>query len=145
MDKLTIRGFMTAMPHTVGVQESLTTARELMRAHRIRHLPVLDGDRLVGILSDRDLALVSGLSRVDPDRVAVAEAMMRDPQCISPDSSLEWIATSMAQSKQGSVIVADHSRVVGIFTTVDALRALQELLGRARRRRRIANPTTHVR
>jgi acetoin utilization protein AcuB len=138
MDKLTIRGFMTAAPHTIGVHQPLQTARDLMRAHHIRHLPVLDGGKLVGIVSDRDLALVGSLVGVDPERLPVAEAMTPDPHTISPDSSLEWVAAEMAQSKFGSVIVVEHGRVVGIFTTVDALRALQELLGRARRRRRTA-------
>jgi acetoin utilization protein AcuB len=142
MDKLTVRSFMTATPHTLGVAKSLTTARALMRRHRIRHLPVLDGKRLVGILSERDLALIGGLSSLDLDRVTVAEAMTPEPQCISPDSSLEWVATEMARSKFGSVIVVEHGRIVGIFTTVDALRALQELLGHARRGRRIAKPRT---
>jgi acetoin utilization protein AcuB len=142
MDKLSIRGFMTASPHTIGVNQPLSAARELMHQHHIRHLPVLDGGRLVGLLSERDLALVGGLPGVNPDRVAVAEAMTPDPHCISPDSSLEWIAAEMAQSKMGSVVLVEHGRVVGIFTTVDALRALGELLGRARRRRRTTAPRT---
>lgn len=136
MDKLTVRAFMTPMPHTVGVEQPLAVAREMMREHRIRHLPVLHGGQLVGVLSERDVALVAALPGVDVERLAVGEAMTPEPHVISPDSSLEWVATEMAQLKFGSLIVVEHSRVVGIFTTVDALRALHELLARARRRRR---------
>lgn len=136
MDKLTVRAFMTPMPHTVGVQQPLAVAGDIMREHHIRHLPVLDGGRLVGILSQRDVALVAALPGVDVERVAVAEAMTPEPHTLSPDSSLEWVATEMAEHKFGSVIIVEHGRVAGIFTTVDALRALRELLGRARRRRR---------
>jgi acetoin utilization protein AcuB len=136
MDKLTVRAFMTPTPHTIGVAQPLAIARDLMHAHRIRHLPVLHGGQLVGVLSDRDVALVAALPGVDVERLAVGEAMTPDPHVMSPDSSLEWVATEMAEHKFGSVIVVEHGRVIGIFTTVDALRALRELLGRARRRRR---------
>lgn len=141
MGKLTIRAFMTPAPHTIGVDQSLATAREVMRARRIRHLPVLDGGALVGILSERDVALVGGIEGVDAAQVTVGEAMTPDPHTISPESSLEWVAAEMAQAKFGSVIVVERGHVVGIFTTVDALRALGDLLGRARRRRRNGKAT----
>lgn len=136
MDKLTIRAFMTPLPHAVAVGQPLAAARELMREHQIRHLPVLHGGQLVGVLSERDAAMIAALPGVDAERLVVGEAMTPDPHTISPDSSLEWVAAEMAQQKLGSLIVVEHGRVVGIFTTVDALRALGELLGRARRRRR---------
>jgi acetoin utilization protein AcuB len=135
MRKLTIRSFMTPAPHTIGVDQTLAAAAETMRRHRIRHLPVLDGGRLVGLISERDIAMIGGLSDVNPARVAVAEAMTPEPRALTPDSSLEWVAAEMAQHKHGSMVVVEDDRVVGIFTTVDALRALQELLGRSRRRR----------
>jgi acetoin utilization protein AcuB len=138
MDKLTIRAFMTPTPHMVNVDQSLSAARELMRQHRIRHLPVLDSGQLVGVVSDRDVDVIGGLAGVNPDNVSVSEAMTTDPHTISPDSSLEWLAATMAQGKFDSASVVDNGRVVGIFTTVDALRALGELLRRARRRRRPA-------
>ncbi|HZS42142.1 MAG TPA: CBS domain-containing protein [Polyangia bacterium] len=65
--------------------------------------------------------------------------MTPDPFTITPDSSLEWVALEMAEHKFGSVVVVEHNEVVGVLTTVDALRALQDLLGRSRRRRRHAH------
>jgi acetoin utilization protein AcuB len=136
MDKLTVRGFMTPSPHTVSARQPLSSARELMRDHRVRHLPVMHGEALVGVLSDRDIALAAALSGATFERLVVAEAMTPEPHTITPDSSLEWVATEMARQRFGSLIVVEHDKVVGIFTTVDALRALQEMLARARRRRR---------
>ena len=145
MDKVTLRSFMTPAPHTIGAAETLATARALMRRHHIRHLPVLEAGQLVGILSERDLLLIAGLPGMELERVAVAEAMTPDPRCISPDSSLEWVVAEMAQARLGSIIVVDDERVVGIFTTIDALRALGELLARARRRQRSDEPPPQAR
>jgi acetoin utilization protein AcuB len=139
MDKLTIRNFMTASPHTIGADQPLRVAAELMRAHRIRHLPVLSNGKLVGILSQRDLDLAMGLASVAPGKQPVEDAMTPDPFAISPESSLEWIVMEMAEHKYGSTVVVENGKVVGVFTTVDALRALQTLLGRSRRRRRTSH------
>jgi acetoin utilization protein AcuB len=136
MAKLTVRGYMTAAPHTIGADQTLTTAHRIMREHHIRHLPVLADGKLVGVVTEGDLRLIETLKDVDQEQVLVEEAMTPDPYTIAPETSLEWVALEMAQHKYGSVIVVEHGRVVGVFTTVDALRALQDLLGRARRRRR---------
>ena len=146
MEKVTLRSFMTPAPHTIGAAQTLAAARALMRRHRIRHLPVLEAGQLVGILSERDLLLVAGLPGIELERVAVAEAMTPDPRCISPDSSLEWVVAEMAQARLGSILVVDDDeRVVGIFTTIDALRALGQLLARARRRQRRDEPPPQAR
>ena len=138
VDKLTVRKYMTPAPHTIGHDQPLVVAHRLMRQHGIRHLPVLEEGRLVGIVTERDLQLIETLRDVDPAEVLVEEAMTADPYAISPNTSLEWVVAEMAQHKYGSVVVLDHTRVVGVFTTVDALRALEGLLSRARRRRRAA-------
>jgi acetoin utilization protein AcuB len=139
MDKLTIRAFMSPAPHTIGVDQPLRVAAEVMAAHGIRHLPVLAEGQLVGILSKRDLDVACLLPGVDPDRVTVEEAMTPDPFSITAESSLEWIVMEMSQHKYGATVVVDGKKVVGVFTTVDALRALQDLLGRSRRRRKPAH------
>jgi CBS domain-containing protein len=50
MDKLTVRGFMTIAPHTIAIDRTIAVAQAIMLEHRIRHLPVLDGERLAGIV-----------------------------------------------------------------------------------------------
>src|SRR6478609_8500958 len=102
MDKLTVRACMTHAPHTIGVDQPLSTALEIMRAHRIRHLPVLSEGRLVGLLSERDILLVQSMTRERSTKVTVEDAMSPDPFTLSPDSSLEWVVLQMAEHKYGS-------------------------------------------
>jgi acetoin utilization protein AcuB len=141
MQKLSIGDFMTACPHTIGEADTIAIAHDVMRTHHIRHLPVLRKGELVGMISERDLLFIEGLPHVDPNTVLVEEAMSERPVALSPETSLEWAAAEMAQRKLGSVVVADGGRVVGVFTCVDALRALQDLVARARRRAHRAGAT----
>lgn len=124
----TIQRYMSTSPHAIGAEQSLRAASELMRQHGIRHLPVMRDDRLAGILSERDVALISGLGDVDPDKVLVADAMTSDVITVGPDAPLDEVATLMAERRAGSVVVEQNHRLVGIFTTVDALTAFAELL-----------------
>jgi acetoin utilization protein AcuB len=134
MQELTIGDFMTAAPHTIGDAETIATAHHVMRTHHVRHLPVLRQGELVGMVSERDLLFIEGLPHVDVNTVLVEEAMSERPVALSPHTSLEWAAAEMAQRKLGSVVVTEGERVVGVFTCVDALRALQHLIAQARRR-----------
>jgi acetoin utilization protein AcuB len=127
--KTSIRKFMTADPHTIGQEQSLTVAHRMMREHRVRHLPVLEGGKLVGLLSQRDLLLIETLRDVDPDKTTVEEAMTRDVYLAAPNTPLEEAARVMAEHKYGSAIVVDRGKIAGVFTTVDALSALVQLLG----------------
>lgn len=123
---------MTPSPHTIGSDQTLATAHRVMRHHRIRHLPVLEGGRLVGIVSQRDLTFVEGLTDVDPESIAVSEAMTTEILAAEPTADVRDVAARMAQSKSGSIVVMQGRRVVGIFTTVDALKALVTLLDQDR-------------
>lgn len=95
-----------------------------MRAWGIRHLPVLDGGKLVGILSQRDALLVETLRDVDPAKVQVEDAMSTELYIVDPNDRLVDVAEAMAEHKYGCAIVKSGREIVGIFTTVDALRAL---------------------
>lgn len=125
---LTIQHFMTRSPHTIGHDQSLTAAHKLMREHDIRHLPVLDGGQLVGLLSQRDLHLIESLDDVDPDQVSVSEAMSSDVFSVGPGASVRQVAIEMANRKLGSAVVMDENAVVGVFTTIDALDVLVSVL-----------------
>lgn len=133
MAKAVVDQHMTVSPFVIGVADTLADARRLMRERGIRHLPVLDGGRLVGVLSQRDLHLVESLAGVDPATDTVREAMSGDPYAVPVGAPLEEVAATMAERRLGSAIVVDRGAVVGVFTTVDALRALATL---ARRRAR---------
>ena len=120
--------FMTLGPRTIGAKEMLAAAHQAMRTHDIRHLPVLDGSRLVGLISQRDLYLIETLKGVDPAEVMVEEAMSDTPFVIDPEASLARVVREMAKHKCGCAVVADRGEVVGVFTTTDALRVLDALL-----------------
>jgi len=130
MKTLTIRDHMTPTPQSIGKDQTLAEAHRVMRTHLCRHLPVLSGGRLVGIVSERDLHLVESLRDVNPERVSVEEAMTPDVYTVGPDAALESTALEMAQHKYGSAVVIERGRVVGVFTTTDALRALAGVLAR---------------
>jgi len=100
-----------------------------MRTHAIRHLPVLDAGKLVGVLSDRD---VQRFRRYyDPD-LDVEDAMTEDVYKVVRDEPLDRVVAAMAERKAGSAVIVDaHGTVEGIFTTIDALRALGSVLERA--------------
>jgi acetoin utilization protein AcuB len=128
MKALPIEQFMTRSPHTIGQDQTLIRAHGVMREHAIRHLPVLDGGKLVGLVSQRDLEFIESLKNVDPYEVEVSEAMSQDTYTVSPAADLREVATQMAHHKYGSAVVMNKGDVVGVFTTTDALRALAEVL-----------------
>lgn len=124
----TIQKYMSTTPHSIGIDQPLSLAHEFMRKNAIRHLPVLDGGKLVGMLTDRDLHLVESLAGVDPHKVLVEDAMSPTVYSVTPDLPLDDVVSTMAEHKYGSAVVMQNEKVVGIFTTVDACRTLAELL-----------------
>ena len=123
-----IRKYMTTAPHSVGREQTLATAHALMREHGFRHLPVLEGGKLVGLVTMRDLHLIETLRDVDVNTVTVDDAMTAEVYAVSPDAPLDEVAAEMAERKYGCTIVMQNEHVVGVFTTVDACRALHDLL-----------------
>lgn len=124
-----VRDFMTVCPLTIGLSQPLSVAHEMMRARRIRHLPVLDNGDLVGVVSIGDLHLIETLKGVDPSVVTVEEAMTPEPYAVKADAPIGDVALEMATRRYGSAIVMERGKVVGMFTTVDALYALAMVFG----------------
>jgi acetoin utilization protein AcuB len=123
-----IEQYMTPSPHSIGAEQTLERAHVMMREHVIRHLPVLHGGRLVGMLTDRDVHLLETLKDVDPHLVTVSDAMSTSVYAVAPDTPLRDVALEMAKHKYGSAVVMHGHKVVGIFTTVDACQALADQL-----------------
>jgi acetoin utilization protein AcuB len=96
----------------------------MMRQLQIRHLPVMDRGQLVGLLSERDIAFAERF--LEARESPVAAVMTRDPYVTVPYAPLAEVAETMARHKYGSALVIDDGNVVGVFTAVDALRALAE-------------------
>jgi acetoin utilization protein AcuB len=128
MSRHTIQRFMTPAPHTISTHQTLAEAHQAMRERGVRHLPVVQEGKLVGVVSQRDLYLLETLRGVDVSRELVEEAMSGEPFVVGPDASLEEVAEAMADRRHGSAVVVEDATVVGIFTSTDALRALVALL-----------------
>jgi acetoin utilization protein AcuB len=123
--------FMTPFPHSIDVDAPLEDAHELMRQHRFRHLPVMSGGEIVGVLTDRDIKLVLGPDFGSPDEreLRVRDAYVERPCVVPASTPVAKVARVMAQNRIGSAIVTKHGKLVGIFTVTDACRALAETIG----------------
>jgi acetoin utilization protein AcuB len=124
----TVQKYMTTSPHTIGADQTLAQAHALLKQYKIRHLPVLKGSELLGMLTERDLALIETLRDVDPHTIQVEEAMSTGVYTVSPEAKLDEVVGEMAEKKYGSAVVVQNGKVVGILTTVDVCCALAELL-----------------
>jgi acetoin utilization protein AcuB len=119
--------YMTLVPRTVGAEVEISKADAIMRDHDIRHLPVLEAGKLVGIISDRDVRIAKSFP--GPGVLTVEDVMARDPYVVDPDAFIDDVVSHMLDKKLGSAIVQSaNGKIVGIFTTVDALRALKFML-----------------
>ena len=126
--KMIIAEVMTRAPHTIGRDQRLARAHDIMREHGLRHLPVLDGGKLVGVLSQRDLYFVEALAGVDQRLDPVAEAMASEVYVVAPGECVADVARTMGQHKYGCAVVVDQGHVVGIFTATDALALLAKAM-----------------
>lgn len=98
-----------------------------MQAAGIRHLPVVDGEAIVGMVTERDIRMLEGCGRATLD-IEVRDAMTPEPYVVDLNWPVSKVCRTMAERKLGSVIVTEGTAVVGIFCTTDALRALAEIL-----------------
>ena len=121
-----ISDFMTPQPHTVGSEQTITFAQKMMQKYGVRHLPVLHGGELYGIVSDRDLGMIASLNEVNPDNTPVEESMTQEAYSVSKDTPLLAVLKQMLEHKYGSAIVTEGTKIVGIFTTYDSLKLLVE-------------------
>lgn len=123
-----IQRYMTTTPLTVNSEQSLMFAKQIMLDNKIRHLPVLNGGRLVGIISERDIVFIQNFKGVDLELEKVEGAMTEGPCTVETSAHLDEVCDMMASEKIGSVLVQDNKKLVGIFTWIDALRAMSELM-----------------
>lgn len=128
----TVGDYMTPGVYLVVAHETVTRAKAVMREHGLRHLPVMENGKLVGVVSDRDLAEVRSTR---PGGPIVGEAMTGKPYTVAPTTLLNVVARTMAKLRYGSAVVIDRKGVVGVLTTTDAMEALADTLeGKAARR-----------
>jgi acetoin utilization protein AcuB len=125
-----ILAYMTPFPYSIDVNAPLAEAHAFLRERHIRHLPVTAGGRLAGILTDRDIKLALGPDLDSPPEreLAVRDVFQPDSYVVDAGEPLEEVAATMAERHVGSALVTRGGKLVGIFTTTDACRALARVL-----------------
>jgi acetoin utilization protein AcuB len=118
---------MSALPEEIDRRETLATATARMHEHHIRHLPVMDGPVLFGILSRQEVQEAWQRHGTAAGTRAVGEFCTTDPFTVSPLATIPEVARSMVGRGITSALVVDEGMLVGIFTSVDALRVLADL------------------
>lgn len=133
-----VRDYMTTSPITIGPSVPILDALEVMRKNKIRHLPVVDRGRLVGIITERDLLTVSPspattLSVFELNyllsKMEVKEVMKTNPITVTPDCTIEEAALVMREHRIGCLPVLERENLVGIITQNDILDALIRIFG----------------
>ncbi|HEV8383505.1 MAG TPA: CBS domain-containing protein [Candidatus Acidoferrales bacterium] len=132
-----VRDYMMSALTTISKDSSLLDAAMTMRRSSIRHLPIVDGDRLVGIITERDVLRCSPslLSEITQDEynaifenTPIARVMTRDPTSVQPDAPIRDAVALMMDRKMGCLPVVENGRLVGILTRSDLLNVLMNLL-----------------
>lgn len=131
----TVREIMMSSPVTLKSDDILGLADDIMTLGRIRHIPIVEGKRVVGVLSQRDLfrsALVKiiGLKPAEQrgllKSVSIKEAMSTPVITVLPDATVKQAARLMMQRKIGCLPVVEGETLVGLVTETDVLRHVAE-------------------
>lgn len=135
---LRVRDAMTREVATLGPQASAAEALALCRERTVRHLPVVDGGRLVGLVSDRDLRDVSPpRGSADAENtlgwVRLADIMTRDVETAHPLDTIEHAAHRIHTQRIGCLPVVADGELAGIVTSSDMMRTLTDLVGASSR------------
>jgi CBS domain-containing protein len=132
---VTVRDLMAQDPATLGRNETLDLAESIMNLGRIRHMPVLDDGKIVGILSQRDLfrsALITalGFGRKTTSAliktITIKEIMTEHVITISPEATIKDAARLMIDKKIGCLPVVEDQKLIGLLTETDILRYVVE-------------------
>jgi CBS domain-containing protein len=128
-----VRELMTTEVATIGRNDELTIADDIMKMKRLRHLPVLEDGRLVGLLTQRDLfhaALSTALNFGEKAQkeflktVVVKEVMTEEVRTIGPDADVKEAARLLIEHKIGCLPVVENGKLVGIVSETDLLRVV---------------------
>lgn len=128
-----VRDFMVVSPITTGMDNSVAEALEIMETKKIRQLPVVSGDKLVGMVTEKHILKVSPSPESSLDafetryflgKLKVSEIMSRFPLALTPDTTIEEAAVYLKEHKVGSVPVVDVERLVGIISVTNIFDAM---------------------
>ena len=143
-----VEKWMTRTPVTIQEDESLAKVRKLMKEKKVRRLPVLNGEKLVGIVTDRDLAAASPSKATTLDvweihalleELKVKDIMTASPVTIRPGDTVEKAALILIERKFGGLpVVSPDGGLVGILTQHDVFRALVGVTGATLHKTRVS-------
>ncbi|MCB0342330.1 MAG: CBS domain-containing protein [Pseudobdellovibrionaceae bacterium] len=125
--EIPVEEYSTPSPISVKPDTMVGEILDIMRTEGIRHVPVIDGNQPVGIISDGDLKLAATFK--EAGRLRAGDIMTGEVYIVDPNVSLDEVVFKMSEKKLGSAIVLDpENDYMGIFTVTDALNALIEVL-----------------
>jgi acetoin utilization protein AcuB len=121
---------MTPFPYFVDTDDEVAEVERLMAQHHIRHIPVQQEGRVVGIVSERDLyhLIDRFLPNKDKARLRARDIMVETPYIVTFDTPLNDVALEMAKRRIGSAIILHHEKLAGILSATDICRILAEIL-----------------
>ena len=131
MSDKTVREAMTASPTVVSSDATVVEAARAMTTENVGSLPVVDQDKLVGIVTDRDLVTNVLAKDLDPHKVPVSAVATENPEFVAPEDSLDTALQRMAEKQVRRLPVVEDGRLVGILAQADvAQSAKAESTGR---------------
>ena len=124
-----VGSLMTPFPYSVDSDDTASEVERLMDKHQIRHVPVQQDGRVVGIISQRDVYRLFGrfLPEAEKAQVRARDIMIEEPYIVAFDTPLNEVALEMAKRHIGSVIVLHHEKLAGILSATDICRILAEI------------------
>lgn len=122
-----ISEIMTPMVSTVGAEDTVTRAAKRMNEQNIGFLPVLDGAKLVGVVSDRDIVVRGVVNMLNPTITAVRQIMTPEPVWCRPDDPVETAARLMEEMKVRRILVVDNKGCpMGVVSLGDMATRIKE-------------------
>lgn len=121
---------MTPFPYFVDADETVERVERLMEEHKIRHIPVQQNGKVVGIVSERDLRHIAirSLPKEKKEQIRAREVMVSNPYVVTFDIPLNKVTKEMARRHIGSAIILHHGKLAGILSAMDVCRILAEIL-----------------
>lgn len=124
-----VQQYMTRLPLEIERIDNVANAKQLMELFGIRHVPVMDGLHLLGVVSQRDILDATVRLGKNIDDMPIETICAKEVLTVSPLTPVDDVARQMLHRGVGSAVVVDGNYVVGIFTTTDALKTIAGLFG----------------
>lgn len=120
--------YMTPLTHTLAPDAALAEVKTLMERFGIRHIPVVEGGAVVGIVTMSDVFVLDHTLGTDDESTLVREVMTKEPYTVDGETALGAVAREMTRRRIGSAVILHDGKPAGVFTATDALRALGDAI-----------------